>query len=163
MLTPQNLEQDSSNIAPAENVRDGFFLRKKPLEGDGFGYGNSDSANALIDPALIALLHPDPEKIVRPQLACLWSEPSESIFAAPSDEDEEEDEDDLEEEEDDLDDEEEEEDEDDYEDDDDEDEEEDDIIIEDDEDEDDEDDDEDEDEIEDDDDPDSLKKLMVAQ
>jgi hypothetical protein len=162
MLTPQNLEQDSSNIAPAENVRDGFFLRKKPLEGDGFGYGNSDSANALIDPALIALLRLDPERIGRPQLASLCSESSESILAAPSDEDEEEDEDDLEEEEDDLDDEEEEEDEDEYEDDDDEDEEEDDVIIEDDEDEDDEDD-EDDDEIEDDDDPDSLKKLMVAQ
>jgi hypothetical protein len=89
---------------------------------------------APINSAPIASLLPDSEKIERLQLACLWSEPSESILAAPSDEDEEEEEDDLEEE---------------------------DIIIEDDEDEDDEDD--DEDETEEDDDPDSLKKLMVAQ
>ena len=60
---------------------------------------------APINSAPIASLLPDSEKIERLQLACLWSEPSESILAAPSDEDEEEEEDDLEEEEDDLDDE----------------------------------------------------------
>ena len=41
-----HLEQNPSNSAYAEGAQGGFFLMKKPLEGDGFGYVYSESALA---------------------------------------------------------------------------------------------------------------------